>query len=225
MKKVILRALFFFSHILILFTGCKQKEDNIFIVKALSINLMLANERISQNTNTMLQFFRNYSKNPKVSEKTNPALVKMEQVGKITAVTIAYLDQLKRILKIEAGLRLINLKETFNERDYDAVKSIFNTKKEGIEVYKHLIKYQTSIQQISPELFDFLKNPYYFFDFFSTPNQKLENEFTNIYFDKINTISALAVIAKFENDVRIYENKAVRFFFEQVAVDLPVMAD
>ncbi len=207
MNKAIMKASFFF-YWLILLIGCNQnKKENLLIDKTLNINLMLSNERISQNTTSMIQTFRNYSDDPAASKITNPKLENMELVRKITSGTIEYFDELKRSLKIEAGLKLINLKETFEENNFNAVVSIFKNKKKGIEVYEHLIKYQTDIQQINPDLFVSLKNPDYFFDFFSIPKEQLETEFTSMYFDNINTISALAVLTKFENDVRIYENK------------------
>jgi hypothetical protein len=184
---------------------------------------MLANQRISQSTTKMIQTFRNYSNDPAVSEKTNPMLANMELVKKVTESAIKYLEEVKMNLKIEAGVKLIDGKEIFKEDDLNAVTNFFKNKKKGIELYELLIKYQTSIQQINPELFVSLKSPYYFFDLFSTQKEKLDNEFTNIYFDNINTISALALITKFQNDVRIYENQAVSFFFTKVAIDLPVM--
>lgn len=225
MTKEFLKTSFLVSYLLILLNGCnEQRKGNLFIDAALGRNLMLANQYISQNTTTQIQTFRNYSNNPAVSTKTNPVLENMGLVRKISTGTLEYFDELKRNLKIEAGLKLIDSKETFNEDDFKAVTTIFKEKKKGLELYEHLIKYQSSIQQINPDLSTFLKSPYYFFDSFSTPKDKLEAEFTNIYFDNTNAISALAVIIKFENDVRVYENKAVSFFFSKVAIDLPVMS-
>jgi hypothetical protein len=193
--------------------------------KALGLNLMISSDHISRNTMSMIEKFRNYSDNPAVSEKTITMLDNMERVRKITSNTIEYLDELKRNLKIEAGLRLVNMKETYNEDDFNVVTDIFKSKKKGIELYEHLIKYQTNILQINPDLYVALKSSYYFFDFFSMSQEKLARDFTNTYFDNINAISAMAVINKFENDVRLYENKAVSFFFTKVAIDLPVMAN
>ncbi len=213
-----------FSCILTSIISCNEhKKENILIDKALSKNLMFSNEYIFQNTSKMIQTFRNHSNDPAVSEKTNPMLENMELARKITESTIAYLEELKRSLKIEAGVKLIDGKEVFKEEDFKAVTNLFENKKKGIELYEHLIKYQSSIHQINPELFVSLKSPNYFFDLFSIQKEKLDNEFTTIYFDNINTVSALALITKFQNDVRFYENRAVSFFFTKVAIDRPVM--
>ena len=166
----------------------------------------------------MMLTFRNYSHNPMVNVKTNPMLENMELVSRITADNILYLETVKQTLKAASGLKLVNSVETFNEDDVAAVASFFNDKKRGAEVLDHLIKYQNSIQQINPNLFNFLRSQYYFFDYLSMPTEILDRQFTDIYFGGTNTISALAVITKFENDVRLYEFNSVQFFYNSVSI-------
>lgn len=173
MFKTFQKTSHFFFLMVILLSSCKEnKKENLLIDKILSINLIISNEHIYQNTNIMIETFRKYSNNPAVSPKTNPMLESMDLVKKITAGTIEYFEDLKRELKIDAGLKLVNFKEKYNEEDFNAVTNIFKNKKKGNEVLNQLIKYQNSIQQINPELFVSLKSPYYFFDYLSTPKEK-----------------------------------------------------
>lgn len=118
-----------------------------------------------------------------------------------------YIDNLKRELKIEAGLKLVEGREVFPEDNVTAVIHLFDEKGEGKGLYDSLEKYERDMLTIDSEINNEFKNNF----ISSTRIYPGKDNFIQTFFANIPVIGALAMLSKFENDTKIMENQFVSY--------------
>jgi gliding motility-associated protein GldM len=135
------------------------------------------------------------------------------QIQKLSREVVDYIENLKTELKKEAGL---TEKGSFKEDDVSAVNRLFSKKAKGEELYTKLIKYKQDVFAI-----DLLISNTFEKIITITVNEVTEKAdgekiFTKTAFTEIPTVAALAMLTKFQNNIRITENRTIMFCFEQI---------
>jgi GldM N-terminal domain len=150
---------------------------------------------------------------PATSTKAAIWQPKAMMIGKLSKVIINYIDSLKTQLKEEAGL---TEQGTFQEDNINAVNRFFGKNTRGEELYSKLIKYKQDVFAI-----DLLISNTFEKIITITVNEVTEKAdgekiFTKTAFTEIPTVAALAMLTKFQNNIRITENRTIMFCFEQI---------
>ena len=201
----------------VVFSSCTNKADSILAVfKATEEGLIQSNSVISNSSNVIYKEL-----NTKLTEPVSAGQASVWQPKAIlikgkSAGIIRYLDSLIVELKKEAGLKLENMKEVYREDDLDAVSRFFINKNTGDELYKKLKNHKQDMLTIDPELNkQFGANAIIITRKFELAG-KNSKEFTETFFNHVPVITALAMIRKLENNVRVLENKFVEFCYQKI---------
>lgn len=194
------------------FSSCSNKSDSILAVfKAAEEGLIQSNSAISNSSTVVYHALNKKLSEPESARQASVWQPKALLIKEKTAEIINYLDFLIIELKKEAGLRLENMREVYNEDDLDAVSRLFIKKNAGEELYEKLQNYRTYILSVDQELYDqFLKTSIIITREFEQAGSK-QNDFTKFFFNNVPVITALTMLRKFENNVRVLENMFITY--------------
>jgi gliding motility-associated protein GldM len=157
-----------------------------------------------------------------------------EKIRDISNELYSHIEKLKADLKKEAGQKVPN--GEFKEDDLEATTRLFlnETKDEkkvkqltkGEELYNLLSKYKEDLKKIDPSIAQQIKTN--FPDYLKIPtlyNKDVEEQFkkmtpsqqwANIYFHMTPSIAALAILSKFQNDIRNNEAFLIEYCYSSV---------
>ncbi|MEO6253035.1 MAG: hypothetical protein ABIO79_07010 [Ferruginibacter sp.] len=216
-----MRQLIAFTAFVFIFSSCTDKSKNdITIFRATDEGLRQAIQTISKSNEIIYRSLKERLQDPQ-----NMAFVmiwepKAMEIKKISDSMTRYLEGLKEELKNEAGPDKTGNKGSFKEDDLGAVNHLFNDHEKGKELFDQLIKYRRDILAVDTEInkginvidiivfargFDYRKNG--------------ADVFTKTYVNDIPVIAAMAILSKFENNVKINENTLVSFCHSKTYVD------
>jgi gliding motility-associated protein GldM len=195
-----------------LFSCTNNSKNNLTVFKALDESLVRSNRVIVSSNENVYHALDEKLYDFRTSTKAGIWQPKAMQIQKLSQEMINYIDSLKTELKKEAGLKEEGV---FTEDDVNAVNTLFNKKSKGEELYTKLKKYKPDILAV-----DFLIMSEFEKKTILTTveydNSKKGMTFTKTFFNEISTIEASAILDKFQNNIRIIENKTVSFCYEQV---------
>lgn len=135
------------------------------------------------------------------------------QIHLISDSIAQYVNELKIELKKEAGSYTKNGIELYHEENIKAVNLLF--KKKGKELFDKLIRYRGGVLLVDSLLTNEFKHRMALFsNDFDYPKRN-EQEFIKNFFNDIPSIAAMALLSKFENDIKINENRFITFCFNQ----------
>jgi gliding motility-associated protein GldM len=195
-----------------LFSCTNNSKNNLTVFKALDESLVKSNQVIKQSNQDIYHGLEEKLKDPSTSAKAGIWQPRAMQIQKLSQDMINYIDNLKTELEKEAGL---TEKGSFNEADVSAVNRLFSKKGKGEELYTKLIKYKQDVFAIDL----LISNTFEKTITITTNASEItedEKKFTKTLFTEIPTIAALAMLTKFQNNVRITENKTIMFCFQQI---------
>ena len=157
-----------------------------------------------------------------------------EKIRDISNDLYSKLERLKSDLKKEAGQKVPN--GEFKEDDLEATTRLFlndndDGKKEkkltrGEELYELLSNYKKDLNNIDPTIAlqvksdfpDYLRIPTLYNKDFADQikNMTPPQQWSNIYFHMTPSIAALAILSKFQNDIRNTEAKLIEYCYSSV---------
>lgn len=139
-----------------------------------------------------------------------------DKAKQLSADMYNYIENLKKQLKTEAGLKMVDGKEAFKEDNLEAATRLFGTNKKGEELEKKLKDYRAAMLAIHPDIkANFDKTlPIDIEPPIGQDGKK--NTFTNAYFHMTPTVAGLTLLSKFQNNVKNAENQVVTFIHEQI---------
>ena len=131
-----------------------------------------------------------------------------------------YIETLKKELKTEADLKMVDGQEQFKEDNLDAATRLFGKgeggKNRGEELEKKLKEYREAMLAIDPEIrTQFAKT----LPVDVTPIKGQDGNvkpFTIAYFNMTPTVAGLTLLSKFQNNVKNAENQVVAFAHSKV---------
>lgn len=200
------------------FSSCANKSDSVLAVfKATEEGLIQSNIAILNSSSFIYKELDSKLSKPESIQQASIWQPKAMLIKEKSTGIINYLDSLIIELKKEAGLRLENMREVYKEDDLDAVSRLFIKKNTGEELYEKLQKYRRDILAADPELNkQFGDNSIIITKDFELAGSK-KKDFTKTFFNKVSVITALAMLRKFENNVRVLENEFVTYCNHKVA--------
>lgn len=200
-----------------LFSSCSNKSDStLAIFKATEEGFLYSNSVFSNSSTIIYQAFDEKLLKPATAEQASVWQPKAMVIKEKSALMFRYLDSLIIELKKEAGLRLEDMTEVYNEDDVDVVNKFFNNKNTGDKLFEKLKKYKNDILAVDLELNKkFGSNSIIVTREFDTAGTK-QKDFTRIFFNQVPAIAAVAMLRKFQNNVRVLENKLGTYCFDQI---------
>jgi gliding motility-associated protein GldM len=196
----------------LVFSSCFNNSTNDLIVfKTTNEGLQKSNQFISGQTELLYQALKDKTLNPQLHIRAEIWYPKALQVKQLSSTILKYIDKLKTDLKKEAGLKLENFAEVFQENNTNAVNSLFNEKKKGKELFERLEKYRADILNVDIEL-----NRRFNRHMIITTKEfdaldSSKKEFSKYFFNKVPVAAAISILSHFENSIIIIENKLVSF--------------
>ena len=181
------------------------------VYRTLTASLNSSKYNITNSTILLLKSMENKLANESTTFTASRWFAKATLIHYNTKIIIEYIDSLKIQLKNESGLTIVDKHESFRESDINAVSQLFDKKNKGEELKERLIKFEQSLMSIDQELNAVFKNTIALTIGLSDPSEQTNKSFTQIFFDRIPSVAALAVLSKFQNDVKIIENETIIF--------------
>ena len=173
--------------------------------------LQKSNQFISSQTKLLYDALKHKILSPQSHIMAEIWYPKALQVKQLSSDILKYIDKLKTDLKKEAGLKLENFTEVFQENNTNAVNSLFNEKKKGKELFEKLEKYRADILNVDIELSRrFSENMIITTKEFDALDSS-KKEFSKYFFNKIPVAAAISILSRFENNIIIIENMLVSF--------------
>jgi gliding motility-associated protein GldM len=205
--------------------ACSGKtENNLTIIKALDESLVNSNDIIARQSQLVLMTLKNKLDDPVTHEKASLWYPKALYIQKLSADITVYIENLKIDLKKESGLEMDNGVESFKQNNTKAVRYLFNTKQKGKELYENLKKYKEGLFKIDSQMTSaFDGNVIITTRSFDSPANK-QKDFTRAFFDHIPSLAAIALLNKFQNNIKITEYRMLSFWNTQ-ASSMPVIRD
>jgi len=200
----------------IIFSSCTNKtESELIIFKAADEGLQSSNKAIFNASKVLYQALEQKFLRPETAVQASIWQPKALLIKEKSFEMTGYLDSLIIELKKEADLRMVDMKEVYNEGDLDAAGSLFTNKNTGEELFEKLQKYKKDILAVDPGMKkEFGDNSIIIsYRFEDVRNSK---DFTKAFFDHVPAIAALAILRKFENNVRVLENQLIQYCFNQI---------
>ena len=207
--------------------------------KTVNESINKSNDLIADKNNLTYKAFEREVTDP--TTKTNATIwaPKAQQAQKLSDDLYAFLDDLKKKLKVESGLEMKDGVETFRDADLDAPTRLMDNQGNGPKLYEKLKAYkQQMLDILNPDDPQFAGNKLLQDDIrkakqeFSqqlpinlvppkseSGNAKTGNEekdWTTSYFHMTPTIAALTILSKFQNDVKNSEAQIVDYCHKKV---------
>lgn len=184
--------------------------------KVVDISLQTSNTNISSANATLYKSLSEKLKKPESAEKAAIWQPKAEQARGLSDALNNFIEELKVQLKKEAGLRIKDGIEDFNESDLEAATRLFGTKGNGKILEQKLIDYRAAMLNIDPAIkAEFEKTlP---IDISAPIGQdRKKKDFTSAFFHMTPTVAALTILSKFQNNVKNAENQVVTYCHNKI---------
>ena len=170
-------------------------------------SLHYSNNAITSQNISLMKSLEKKLADPATSQKAVYWFPRAKLVHEKSNEMIAYIDSLKYQLIAEAGAIMINGKQSFRENDFNAVLNLFDKKEKGEELKKRLLKFDEDVLAIDSMFKTIISTTVRLKD----PSENAAKTFTDTFFGNIPAVAALAILDKFQNDIRIVENELIGF--------------
>jgi gliding motility-associated protein GldM len=202
----------------IFFSACSNKPDNNLIAfKALDESIINSTKIINRSSESIYMALENKLMDSRTNFQAKIWQPKAMRIQQLSKDMYDYIDELKISLKKEAGLKINEGQEVFRENDRNAVNYLFGSKGKAKELYERLKQYKRDILAIDSQMSDAFNNTVLLTtESFDTLSNKQQNP-AKFFFNKISVIAALAILNKFQNNIKITENRMTSFCNENVS--------
>jgi hypothetical protein len=210
--------------------SCTTQNSNVQLSAVLQ-TLNLSNQHIEFNNKLVYAALDERLKDPSTHSKATKWNPKAKAIKLIIDSAINYIDQLRIELRTSSGIKG-NVTELLNRNEYNSVDELFNKKKKGDELaIKMYVLKNSLINTLSSHEYD---DEPYLNEYVKQAKAKLNKEMpvgdtnnveTNSaefdrnrysgYFKNTNTIGAMVMLAKIQNDVLLSENLMINFMINQ----------
>lgn len=199
----------------VLFLSCTNTSDeDISAFRSLQETLEQSNGVISYYMSDTYHELQNKLADPSTNEKAKVLEPKAKKVLELTVSVTEYIEQLKKTLKLQAGIVDGSEAKIDALKNNNVVNQFFDGEKKGAELCKNLLKYRTDVLAVDSflnrEFNDNLLLTTAAFDKQSGKN------FTAAFFQDISLAAALAALTKFQSNIYTIGNKTIAFLNNQV---------
>jgi gliding motility-associated protein GldM len=145
---------------------------------------------------------------------------KADQAKKLSDDMNNYIESIKKQLKQEADLKLVDGKEEFKEDDLEAATRLFGDgpggKKLGPELETKLKAFRTAMLAIDPEISAEFSKSLAVDGAPAVGQDGKEKSFTDAYFHMTPTVAGITLLSKFQNNVKNAENQIATYCHSKV---------
>jgi len=199
------------------FSSCADKiKTDIIAFRALDEGLANSNIAIEKSSQTLYASLEQKTTEPATAEKAKVWYPKAQLIQKLSKDIYSYIEGLRADLKKEADLKTNGGEESFKESDKNAVMRLFEKKGKGEELNERLKNYKKDVLATDPEIAKEFGGTFILttksFDSSANKHQDLWRTF----FDDNPTIAVLALLSKFQNNIKINENRMAAFCNDKV---------
>lgn len=190
--------------------------------KVVDKSLMLSNENISASNETLYKSLESKLTDPQSAEKAKVWAPKAEQARKLSADMMAYIDGLKKDLKLGADLRMKwdderkDSVEDYREDNLDASTRLFETNGKGEEFRERLEKYKKDMLAIDPSIKAQFEKTFPVNTKPPISQEGKQKDFTQSFFHMTPTVAALTILSKFQNNIKNAEAEIVTYCHNQI---------
>ena len=185
--------------------------------RTVNTSLENSNTNIATSNNTLYKSLADKLNDPKQNQEKVAFWNKNASTAKTLSTDLDnYINELKKQLKDEADLKMVDGKESFREDNLDASTRLFENKKKGEELKNKLTQYKEAMLNIDPSIRKSFEN---ILPIDVTPPKSqdgLQRDFTQTYFHMTPTIAALTMLSKFQNNVKNAESQVVTYCHNQI---------
>lgn len=184
--------------------------------KVVDISLQNSSTNLAAANSTIYKSLAEKLEDPKTAQKASIWTPHAEKAKKLSDDMTAYIEGLKVQLKKEAGLEMVEGKESFKEDNLEASSRLFGTMGKGQELESKLKAYKEAMLSIDPAIrAKFGKTLPVDVDPPIGQDGKVK-DFSTAYFNMTPTVAGLTLLSKFENNIKNAENQVVTFCHEQI---------
>lgn len=203
---------------LLLFSSCNSKapDANLSVYRALSSSLRQSNYEIEHQIVGLQKAFDRDTSDIRTSYYAKKWQPKALLILTTSNTVFEYINSLKVNLKAEAGIKVIDMVEYWEENDFKAVINLFQKQGKGEELKQRILEYETKVLTIDPNMDSIFKTSINNTVLLTDINQREQKTFTETFFGNIPAIAALAVLQKFENDIRNLEIQLITYCYAQI---------
>jgi gliding motility-associated protein GldM len=195
--------------------------------KTVDRSLMTASGIAELKNANVFKSFQRKLEDPKTKEKAEIWFPKAQRAKQLADVVYNYVDALKKEMKTEANLEIIEGKEVYREDDLDAPTRLMISdpptgKAKGKELFKKLSEFRKELLAIDPVMAQEIgaNLP---LDL-SVPkgmnnNPEKKDSITNWtyeYFHMTPAVAAITILSKFQNDIRNSEAQVVEYCHKEI---------
>jgi gliding motility-associated protein GldM len=190
--------------------------------KTIDQSLMNANGIIQKKNEDIYKSLSNKLNDPKTKEQAAIWQPIAEKAHVLSEDLYKELDALKVELKKEAGLKIVNGKEQFNEDNLEAATRLFvegkgSAPSRGQDLFNKLKKFKQDLADLNPKIAERVI-PSLSLDL-SIPkseNKVANKDWSYAYFNMTPAVAAITILSKFQNDIRNSEAQVAAFCHQQI---------
>jgi gliding motility-associated protein GldM len=188
--------------------------------KVVTTSLDNSNTNIGKANNILYTSLAEKAADPKTREKATTWNNYALKAKTLSDDFSKYIEDLKKQLKLEAGLKTENGQETFKEDDLEAATRLFGNgvggKNLGPQFEQKLKDYRAAMLAISPEINKEFEPILSVDGKPATGQDGKVKDFTNAYFHMVPTLAGLTLLSKFQNNVKNSENQVTSYCQSQI---------
>ena len=187
--------------------------------KTIDQSLSNANIIIQKKNDDILKSLQKKLADPKTAEKAAIWAPMADNAHALSDAIYNHIQTLKQDLKVESRLKKVDGKEVFNEDDLEASTRLFLKGKDpkGKDLLNRLTQFKKDLGEIDPALAkEVLPNLPLDLSIPISNNMASKSDWAYAYFNMTPTVASLAILTKFQNDIRNSESQVVEYCHRQI---------
>ena len=187
--------------------------------KTIDQSLSNANIIIQKKNDDILKSLQKKLADPKTAEKAAIWAPMADKAHALSDAIYNHIQTLKQDLKVESRLKKVDGKEVFNEDDLEASTRLFLKGKDpkGKDLLNRLTQFKKDLGEIDPALAkEVLPNLPLDLSIPISNNMASKSDWAYAYFNMTPTVASLAILTKFQNDIRNSESQVVEYCHRQI---------
>ena len=190
--------------------------------KTVNNSLNTASAMVENKNVDIFKSFQKKIEDPKTKEKAEIWMPKALKAKALADELYTYIDGLKKELKEESGLKIVDGVEDFKEDDLDAatrlsVESPPSGKGKGKILFDKLKAFKEQLLAIDPDIAKEI-GPNLPLDLTPPPtsNKVVKDNLSYLYFHMTPTVAAITILSKFQNDIKNSESQVVEYCHKEI---------
>ncbi|MSP07871.1 MAG: gliding motility protein GldM [Chitinophagaceae bacterium] len=187
--------------------------------KTIDQSLSNANIIIQKKNDDILKSLQKKLADPKTAEKAAIWAPMADKAHALSDAIYIYIQTLKQDLKVASRLKKVDGKEVFNEDDLEASTRLFLKGKDpkGKDLLNRLTQFKKDLGEIDPALAkEVFPNLPLDLSIPISNNMASKSDWAYAYFNMTPTVASLAILTKFQNDIRNSESQVVEYCHRQI---------